>query len=169
MSTCGVGAHRGVQGSSAGSDALSAELSAGHEAVTCAAVAVAGGSQPLRSLDANRVTARGGAGKLPLARASMGCIAALLARADGTMEYEQFLRRPGRHLYVPLADCPCHDPLHGRDNVEALLRALPPRVRRELRRVVARLDEEFEQRTLPDPMAPVRLGEGWWHRRLMER
>jgi hypothetical protein len=84
-------------------------------------------------------------------------------------QYEQFLRRPGRHLYVPLADCPCHDPLHARDNVEALLRALPPRVRRELRRVVARLDEEFEQRTLPDPMAPVRLGEGWWHRRLMER
>lgn len=81
-------------------------------------------------------------------------------------QVEQFLRRPGRWLYVPLADCPCHDPLAGRDNVEAMLAALPPRARRELRQIVVRLDEEFERRTLPDPLSPLRLGARWWHQRL---
>jgi hypothetical protein len=88
---------------------------------------------------------------------------------DSLDQFEQFLRRPGRWLYVPLADCPCHDPLASRDNVEAILGALPLRARRELRQILARLDEEFEQRTLPDPMALVRFGAGWWHRRLTGR
>lgn len=88
---------------------------------------------------------------------------------DSLDQFEQFLRRPGRRLYLPLADCPCHDPLASRDNVEAILDALPLRARRELRQIVARLDEEFERRTLPDPRAPVRFGAGWWHRRLTGR
>jgi hypothetical protein len=88
---------------------------------------------------------------------------------DGLDQFEQFLRSPGRLLYVPLADCPCHDPVYGRDTVEAMLNALPLRARRELREIVALLDDEFERRTLPDPTAPVELGAGWWHRRLTGR
>ncbi|MFJ4988848.1 hypothetical protein ACIP9H_34230 [Streptomyces sp. NPDC088732] len=84
-------------------------------------------------------------------------------------QFEQFLRGPGRWLYVPLANCPCHDPVSGRDTVEVMLNALPSRARRELRAVVGRLDDEFERRTLPDPTAPVKPGLGWWHRRLTER
>jgi hypothetical protein len=81
-------------------------------------------------------------------------------------QYEQFLRQPGRWIYVPLADCPCHDVLGGRDNLQAMLHALPSAARRELRQIVARLDEEFERRTLPNPHAPAEPGNAWWHRRL---
>lgn len=77
--------------------------------------------------------------------------------------YEGALRRPGRWLYVESADCPCHDPMGDRDGVEAFLRSMPRLARRDLRSVVARLDEEFERRTLPDPFAPPGA---WWQRRL---
>ncbi|MFJ3221667.1 hypothetical protein ACIPLC_37885 [Kitasatospora sp. NPDC086801] len=88
--------------------------------------------------------------------------------------YEQFLRQPGRWLYVPLADCPCHDVLGGRDNLQAVLDALPSAARRELRQIVTRLDAEFERRTLPDPYASERLcsewfdppSRPWWYLRL---
>ncbi|MFI0895524.1 hypothetical protein [Streptomyces sp. NPDC020983] len=93
-----------------------------------------------------------------------------LSRALAT--YEGFLRRPGRVLYLPVQDCPCCDVAGSRDDVEDILRALPPRARRELQRVVARLDAELERRTLPDPFAAARAPgrrhrrRPWWHRRL---
>jgi hypothetical protein len=86
--------------------------------------------------------------------------------------YEGFLRRPGRVLYVPVQDCPCCDVADSRDDIEDLLRALPPRARRELERVVAPLDAELERRTLPDPFATARAPSRrhrrrpWWHLRL---
>ncbi|MFJ9697025.1 hypothetical protein [Kitasatospora sp. NPDC101183] len=85
-------------------------------------------------------------------------------------QYEEFLRRPGRVLYVPLSDCPCHDVLGARDDIQAMLSALPPRARRELGRIVARLDAEFERRTLPDPHAYRRRAYSrfdWWYQRLI--
>ncbi|MFD7582032.1 hypothetical protein [Kitasatospora sp. NPDC059803] len=95
-----------------------------------------------------------------------------LSRALG--QYEEFLRQPGRWLYVPLPDCPCHDVLGARDEIEAMLPALLPRARCELGRIVAGLDTEFERRTLPDPYAarrpssvrPDASGRPWWYRRL---
>ncbi|WP_031519136.1 hypothetical protein [Streptomyces sp. NRRL F-5123] len=86
--------------------------------------------------------------------------------------YEGFLRQPGRVLYPPRADCPCCDVLDARDDVQDVLHALPPRARRELGRVVARLDAEFERRTLPDPFAAGQPASWrhrrrpWWHLRL---
>jgi hypothetical protein len=46
--------------------------------------------------------------------------------SEALIQYESFLRQPGRWLYVPLADCPCHDVVGGRDNLQAMLDALPP-------------------------------------------
>ncbi|MFC5117817.1 hypothetical protein ACFPN7_28105 [Amycolatopsis halotolerans] len=86
--------------------------------------------------------------------------------------YRSFLRQPGRWLYVPWTDCPCCDPVDARDELEAVLRALPPGARAELRRVVAPLDEEFRRRTLPDPTASSLSSwhaAGWWRQRLQER
>lgn len=93
---------------------------------------------------------------------------------EALIQYEGFLRQPGRWLYVPLADCPCHDVVGGRDNLQAMLKALPPRARRDLGRIVVKLDAEFERRTLPDPFASELLcsvwydppSRPWWHLRL---
>ena len=87
--------------------------------------------------------------------------------SEALEHYERLLRQPGRWLYVPLADCPCHDPIGSRDNLQSMLDALPPAARRDLREIVARLDGEFERRTLPNPGAPEEIRVGWWHRRLM--
>ncbi|MGW6913882.1 hypothetical protein ACWGB8_08695 [Kitasatospora sp. NPDC054939] len=94
--------------------------------------------------------------------------------SDALGLYERFLRRPGRWLYVRRTDCPCCDVVTGRDELQAVIEALPTSARRELSRVVARLDAEFERRTLPDPHASERLCSGWfdpprrswWHLRL---
>ncbi|EFL10221.1 MULTISPECIES: hypothetical protein [Actinomycetes] len=86
--------------------------------------------------------------------------------------YRRFLRQPGRWLYVPWPDCPCGDPVEARDELEAALRALPPRARADLRRVLAPLDAEFRRRTLPDPAASSLSrwhAEAWWRQRLHER
>ncbi|MFF3069463.1 hypothetical protein ACFVSN_07375 [Kitasatospora sp. NPDC057904] len=92
--------------------------------------------------------------------------------SDALGRYEQFLRRPGRWLYVVLEDCECHDVFGSRDDLQAMLDALPSAARRELSRIVARLDAEFERRTLPDPYASSWLTHHrspslpWWRRRL---
>ncbi|MFF3764086.1 hypothetical protein ACFYYR_08370 [Streptomyces sp. NPDC001922] len=89
--------------------------------------------------------------------------------AEALEFYGQFLRRPGRYLYVGLGDCPCCDPVGARDVLADALNRLPPSARRELRRVVARLDEEFLRRTLPDPRAAARSAwhaKAWWRQRL---
>jgi hypothetical protein len=124
---------------------------------------VRGDSQRFSQISGLGRTAQAAVRRLEADRFWPGCL------RDSLDQFEKFLRSPGRLLYVPLADCPCHDPLNGRDTVEAMLDALPLRARRELREIVARLDQEFEQRTLPDPSSPVELGAGWWHRRLTGR
>lgn len=86
-------------------------------------------------------------------------------------QYREFLDQPGRWLYLPPGYLPVWHVVEARDQLEWALRALPPRPRRELRRVVARLDHEFERRTLPDPDARVVYWCGrdaWWWRRLTE-
>ncbi|ONI68983.1 hypothetical protein BWI15_34685 [Kribbella sp. ALI-6-A] len=93
----------------------------------------------------------------------------LVAGALGDCRH--FLGQPGRWLYLPLNDCPCCDPVERRDQLQWALSGLPPRARRELGRVVAALDEEFERRTLPDPHSPPGrglYGGAWWHHRLAE-
>ncbi|GLW53776.1 hypothetical protein [Kitasatospora phosalacinea] len=86
------------------------------------------------------------------------------AVAEALHQYEGFLRRPGRYLYVPWPTCPCCDPLYARDVLETALHRLPRPARTPLRVLVDRLDEEFRRRTLPDPLAAHPAP--WWHRRL---
>lgn len=85
------------------------------------------------------------------------------AVADALEQYENFLRSPGRYLYVH-PEWPCCDPVEPRDRLEEALRALPAAARSELRLVVARLDERFRTRTLPDPTAAATSA--WWRQRL---
>jgi hypothetical protein len=89
---------------------------------------------------------------------------------DAVAAYARFLRRPGRVLYVPYEDCPCCDPIWARDRLQEAIDALPSPAARELRRLVERLDGEFERRTLADPLTP-RTGDrrAWWHCRIYER
>lgn len=89
------------------------------------------------------------------------------AVAEAIATYERFLRRPGRPLYRPWHECPCCDPVYARDTLQDVLGALPSATGRDLRLLVARLDVEFERKTLPDPRPP-RVGENrnWWHFRL---
>ncbi len=112
--------------------------------------------RPFSQVRGMRRSAQAAVRRLEAQRFSPGCLSEALG------QYEQFLRQPGRWLYVPLSDCPCHDVLGARDEVQAMLCALPLSARRELNRVVSRLDAEFERRTLPDPHAARRLFGGWF-------
>jgi len=93
------------------------------------------------------------------------------AVADALVTYRRFLSRPGRYLYLACADCPCCDPCTARDTLAEAIRRLPDHARVALTRVVARLDAEFERRTLPDPFASL-IGPwyaaAWWRRRIHE-
>ncbi|MEU6676508.1 hypothetical protein [Streptomyces sp. NPDC046925] len=57
---------------------------------------------------------------------------------------------------------------HARDVLADVLQQLPARARGELRRHVARLDDTYRARTLPDPFADRRpwRSDRWWRRRL---
>lgn len=88
--------------------------------------------------------------------------------AQAIATYQRFVRRPGRTLYLPFHECPCCDPVYARDILQQALSALPQASARDLRLLVARLDAEFERKTLPNPR-PRSVGEksrGWWYFRL---
>lgn len=46
---------------------------------------------------------------------------------------------------------------------------LPPGAKRDLGRLIARIDEEFERRTLPEPNNIEWTMAGWWWTRMRER
>lgn len=101
--------------------------------------------------------------RLEAEKSRPGCL------ADSMAVYERFLRSPGRVLYPPTPNCPCHGgPLPARDEIEEFLRRLPPVHGSELRRLVAGLDRKFERRTLYDPCSWYADGDrGWWWLRVM--
>ncbi|WP_433202542.1 hypothetical protein ACQP00_32540 [Dactylosporangium sp. CS-047395] len=90
--------------------------------------------------------------------------------------YRRFLRRPGRVLWLEAAECSCGDCQYDdmavvRDGLEEMARRLPPAASTELRRLLDRLDDEFERRTVPDPVPRTgRRGEElpWWHLRVYQ-
>ncbi|WP_327034430.1 hypothetical protein [Micromonospora ureilytica] len=62
--------------------------------------------------------------------------------------------------------------LFQRDVLDDAMRRLPAAARRELRRVVEPLDEEFRRKTLPDPRAAELSAwhaQAWWRQRIRER
>lgn len=57
-----------------------------------------------------------------------------------------------------------------RDELELALRYLPAGARSDLRRRLARIDAEFERRTLPEPnvIGTWRGAQPWWWHRIRE-
>ncbi|MFG1780739.1 hypothetical protein ACGFIG_30485 [Micromonospora sp. NPDC049048] len=105
--------------------------------------------------------------RLQLRHPKIGSVATALT------SYRRAIWRSGRWLEL-LGDCPCPscDPVGQRDILEGAMRRLPPAARRELRRVVDALDEEFLRKTLPDPRAAELNAwdaQAWWRHRLRGR
>lgn len=94
------------------------------------------------------------------------------ATATALRGYADALRQPGRYIQLEGDLCSCCDPLESRDILEVVLRQLPRPARRDLARIVDRIDAEFLRRTLPDPFAvgvSAWQGQAWWRQRLRER
>jgi hypothetical protein len=81
--------------------------------------------------------------------------------------FENVFRQPGRYLNGPQDMSPGIEIEDVRDDLEMVLERLPPGARVDLGRLVQRIDEEFERRTLPNP-GPVTTrwnsGRWWWWR-----
>lgn len=87
-------------------------------------------------------------------------------------ECQRYLEQPGPVLPDPVMGCECCDPLVARDLLEDVLLWLPHGARTDLGGLVARLDAEFDRRTVPLSPHLVLASPwgacGWWRRRLME-
>ncbi len=81
-------------------------------------------------------------------------------------QWRRAVHGPARSLTRGLVvnDCPCCDDRDQRDVLERAMAALSTRASRELRALVAPLDEILERRTCHDPQAPPDAP--WWRRRL---
>ncbi|WP_328927128.1 hypothetical protein OG429_22700 [Streptomyces sp. NBC_00190] len=84
-------------------------------------------------------------------------------------DWRETVHAPGPLLMYPrwFHECPCCAPAWGgdhRETLEAICHGLSRRSARELRAVLAPLDERFLARTLNDPYASPR--DRWWRRRL---
>ncbi|WP_311774553.1 hypothetical protein [Streptomyces sp. AK010] len=83
--------------------------------------------------------------------------------------FERAFGEPGRHLSGPY-ESPGIEIEDGRDDLDEVLRYLPGGARVDLGRLVARIDAEFERRTLPDPGRASEWTAGrWWWWRIRER
>ncbi|OPC78434.1 hypothetical protein B4N89_35845 [Embleya scabrispora] len=84
--------------------------------------------------------------------------------------FERTFRQPGRYLNAPYVYSPGLEVEDARDDLEKVLRRLPEGARKDLGRLVARIDTEFERRTLPDPGPAVMWTAGrWWWWRIRDR
>ncbi|MGW0291032.1 hypothetical protein [Streptomyces tuirus] len=92
-----------------------------------------------------------------------GAVAVALSR------FEWAFRQPRRYLSGPY-ESPGIEIEDGRDDLAEVLRYLPGGARADLGRLVARIDAEFERRTLPDPGPASEWTAGrWWWWRIRER
>jgi hypothetical protein len=89
--------------------------------------------------------------------------------ANALVRCELAFRQPGRYLNGPKGWDPGIEIEDARDDLEAVMRCLPSGARADLGRLVQRIDEEFERRTLPDPgPASGRTAGRWWWWRIRE-
>ncbi|MFG2359258.1 hypothetical protein [Streptomyces sp. NPDC048521] len=88
------------------------------------------------------------------------------AVAEALRLLEEAFQQPGRFLNATEPPQPGLEVEDARDTLEEAMRRLPAGARRDLRRLVRRLDTEFERRTLPDPgrMPGWTAGRWWWWR-----
>ncbi|MEU8539350.1 hypothetical protein AB0C52_05000 [Streptomyces sp. NPDC048717] len=81
--------------------------------------------------------------------------------------FERAFRHAGRYLET------CFDVglevEAARDTLEEIMRHLPSGARRDLGRLIGRIDEEFERRTLPEPRPAGDWLPDWWWARVRER
>ncbi|MFJ4871465.1 hypothetical protein [Streptomyces sp. NPDC088757] len=84
--------------------------------------------------------------------------------------FEDAFRQPGRYLNASEVWQPGLEVEYARENPEEAMLHLPHGARHDLGRLIARIDDAFERRTLPDP-GPVsdRAEGGWWWSRIRER
>lgn len=88
------------------------------------------------------------------------------AVAHALLNVEWSFRQPGRYLDASVFDSP--GLADARDDLEWAMRHLPAGARRDLARLLTRIDAELERRTLPDPaLSEVTTG-GWWWTRMQD-
>ncbi|WP_370947259.1 hypothetical protein AB5J62_06805 [Amycolatopsis sp. cg5] len=76
--------------------------------------------------------------------------------------YQSALAEPGGLPLSP-SPCPCCDPLEARDELEQVLRQLPPFSRAEFARLLAPLDDRLRSKTVPYPWPERRpWATAWW-------
>ncbi|MFE7572130.1 hypothetical protein ACFU76_35165 [Streptomyces sp. NPDC057539] len=88
------------------------------------------------------------------------------AIADALVRIEWAFRQSGRYLKASQVWQPGLEVEHARNDLEEVLLHLPSGARRDLGQLIARIDDEFERRTLPNP-GPVNaftVGGRWWPR-----
>ncbi|MET7622558.1 hypothetical protein [Streptomyces sp. NPDC005408] len=76
-------------------------------------------------------------------------------------------KAPGRYLDGSAFDSPGVG--DARDDLEWTMLYLPPGAKRDLGRLITRIDEEFEHRTLPDPNYNEWATTRWWWTRMRDR
>ncbi|MGW4896175.1 hypothetical protein ACWEQL_28560 [Kitasatospora sp. NPDC004240] len=89
------------------------------------------------------------------------------AVAKAISRFEWALKQPGRYLDASAFDSPGVG--DARDDLEWAMLYLPPGAKRDLGRLITRIDEEFERRTLPEPNYSEWATTRWWWTRMRER
>ncbi|MFB7383015.1 hypothetical protein ACFC26_07230 [Kitasatospora purpeofusca] len=80
--------------------------------------------------------------------------------------FEWAFSQPGRYLDGSAFDSPGVG--DARDDLEWAMLYLPPGAEQDLGRLITRIDEEFERRTLPEPNCS-QWATHWWWTRVRER
>lgn len=88
-----------------------------------------------------------------------------VAKALSCIEWA--FKQPGRYLDASPFDSPGVG--DARDDLEWAMLHLPPGAKRDLGRLITRIDEEFERRTLPEPNYNEWATTCWWWTRMRER
>ncbi|MER6345100.1 hypothetical protein ACWC10_06000 [Streptomyces sp. NPDC001595] len=91
------------------------------------------------------------------------------AVAHALSRFEWAFEQPGRYLNASEAPSPGIEVEDARDDLERAMLLLPPGAERDLGRLIARIDAEFERRTLPEPHHLELAMFGWWWTRMRER
>ncbi|MFJ2821924.1 hypothetical protein ACIO7M_12505 [Streptomyces toxytricini] len=91
------------------------------------------------------------------------------AVAHALSRFECAFEQPGRYLNASEVCSPGLEVEDARDDLEQAMLHLPTGARRDLGRLITRIDEEFERRTLPEPNNIELEMCGWWWTRMRER
>jgi hypothetical protein len=91
------------------------------------------------------------------------------AVAIALSRFEWAFMQPVRYLNASEAVSPGIEVEDARDDLERAMWHLPPGAKRDLGRLITRIDEEFERRTLPEPNNVEWSTLGWWWTRMRER